>query len=241
MASKKRRWPRRVALGLGVTMGVGAVGYFAWWYNRATTLPPDPAERTLTEETVVLALCAATLAVIAAGFAWPAFRDWRREHKVPTVTIGWEAFRPDKKSLYASVAPDQFEYIPQQSFPDVYFQLIIKNDGPATIRNAIMNIRVLNNCDIDPADPERHHYLSPLPANDAEIVANKESMVRFTHAERDFPQGHHYIYIAKLQFPKDGSAEKWPILLTLEGDPEVALTKVVYALPSSPPLSSSPP
>jgi hypothetical protein len=237
LATARKHW---FALLIATIVGLGGVAYFAWWYKQATTLATSTATRSMTEETVVLALCATALAflavvaaVVAAWFAWPTFRDWAQEHQTPTVVIGWNVFDNGKALIGSSDdgGEDVFSFTPHQSFPDVYLQVIIRNEGPATVRNAILNIRVLWDCDLDTYEPGREdlHRLTQLPAYDDDIQPGQSLPVHSTVAERDFPPGKHYIYSVKVSFPRTPDTREWPILVVLDGDPDVTLEKRILA------------
>jgi len=163
--------------------------------------------------TAVVGLIALLAAITAAYFALPGYVEWTKQQAArPKVSIGFERF----DSTSGATQPIEDEEITVESHT-LQLRVIVKNEGTATLRFAILNVLVDAECELEVLDHKgKQHYALPWPGRNDEIVPGRTTDVRFTAAERDFPPGNHFLYHIEIKVPRPGD---WPVLVALDGSP----------------------
>ncbi len=160
-----------------------------------------------------LTLAAAVAAVL---LALPGYQEWLKSQRARPRMSLWFEFGP---KLQKETRDNRNVLLGRQDIFSV--RVIVRNDGDAPLRWAILNIVVLAACQIKPDEGEailKSHYAAPWPAGNDEILPDQAgAKVNFTFAERDFPPGHHFTYHVQITVPKGKGT--WPVLAVLEGTP----------------------
>jgi hypothetical protein len=156
-------------------------------------------------------------AILAARYAKPVFDQYLRDSLTPPVQLG--AVVIETVDHQQPVSEGDTAKVKGLKF---WLQVVIQNTGPATIRNAVLNIRVPRTCVIEVLDDPSHgHYILPLPADDMDIRPGQRTLVNMSRAERDFPPGNFHVYAVAIDTRVPG---RWPVLVVLDGDPRVSRT-----------------
>lgn len=120
------------------------------WYSQSTTMGSPKAERQLAEETAVLAIAAVVLAVaaliaaiVAAGYAKPAFDDYLRNTKTPTVEFTFFAFSGASGAGFLPISDrNGRSTFDAHLGRDAQLQVQVSIVGEATVRKGVFSISV---------------------------------------------------------------------------------------------------
>jgi hypothetical protein len=187
-------------------LGAGAlfVGSFivAYWWGREVLI--FGALQT------VFALAAFVAAAAAVKATWPQYRAWRAS---PDIRLWLEAANSESDVPHRVVGG-------RAEFSDGSFivRVVIENTGEGTMRAALINVLAPLTCDLRPLDPDKTHYVSPLPSRSVELLDENGDAVpaRFTVARDDITAGLHVLHV--LVTPDPG-IDSVPIVANVSGDP----------------------
>lgn len=158
----------------------------------------------------VFALAAFVAAAAAVKATWPQYRAWRAS---PVVRL-WIEMANSESDVPHRVVGGTAEFA-ETSF---IVLVVIENTGEGTMQAALINVLAPVTCDLRPLDPDKTHYVSPLPSRSLELLDENGSAApaRFTIARDDITAGHHAFHV--LVTPNPG-VDSVPIVANVSGDP----------------------
>jgi hypothetical protein len=166
-AGLKRLWPYIAGL-IIVLIVTGRLGDYL--YHRSRISGP-PAGRTYSGFAAAMSLLAFSAAVIAVTLTLPSFISWARtQFQRPRMKLFFEVAETSR-TIPRLVPKDSTHGVPQTTINGTGFIVHVnaRNDGNAPLRNALINIHVPVECELQVADvPIRQHYLAVLPTDMSE-------------------------------------------------------------------------
>jgi hypothetical protein len=158
----------------------------------------------------VFALAAFVAAAAAMKATWPQYRAWRAS---PVIRV-WIEMADDEEDVPRRVVGGTAEFA-KGSFVVL---VVIENAGEGLMRAALVNVIAPLTCDLQPLDPDKTHYVSPLPSRNVELLDENGNAApaRFTVARDDITAGHHVFHVLVTPDPDVMSV---PIVAKVSGDP----------------------
>jgi hypothetical protein len=195
--------PRRVIVEAVLVAAIG-VAVLTW-----AGFTADPAVQ-YTALAAIFAFVALLAAFVAVRTTWPQYEAWRRAQLATPILRVSLAVAPNDSSVPQPIGKT-FKF-------ETGFILVVQitNKGKAPLREAMLNIVVPTTCDIQPLDPAKVHYLSPLPEMSQELVPGQNHQVRWTVVRDTITPGDH-VFHARIQ-ALTGQGP-YPLMVELSGDP----------------------
>lgn len=158
----------------------------------------------------VFALAAFIAAAAAVKATWPQYRAWRAS---PVVRV-WIEMANSESDVPHPVVGGTAEF-GKEGF---IVRVVVQNTGEGAMRAALINVIAPPTCDLRPLDPDKTHYVSPLPRRSVDLLDENGNAipVRFTVARAEITPGHHVFHV--LVKPNPGVSSV-PVLVNVSGDP----------------------